>query len=107
MKESYPCVAGLDGITERWAGRSVFILAPNLYLIGVRIPFERHDQTSTSTLVELAEHRRPRSAWRVARVLAYYHHGKVNDTIRTIASTVDHVWFRPMRSARLRGSGRS
>lgn len=107
MKESYPGVAGLDGITERGAGRSVFILAPNLYLIGVRIPFERHDQTSTPTLVELAEHRRPQTAWRVARVLAYYHHGKINDTIRTIASTVHHVWFKPMRSARLRGPGRS
>jgi hypothetical protein len=55
MKEGAPCDAGLDRITEQWSG-SVFILASNLYLIAVRIPFERHDQTSTPTLVELAKH---------------------------------------------------
>ena len=106
MKESKPCIAGLDGITERWSGGGVFILTPKLYLIGFRIPFERHDQTITLTLVELSQHWGPGSAWHVALVSTPYHHGTTKNTITTIHSTVHHVELKPMTSAWLRGSGR-
>jgi hypothetical protein len=103
---SKPCGLGRDGITERRSERSAFILASNLYLVGVGIPFERHDQTITPTVGELREPGRARVAWRAALVSAHYHTGKINHTIRTIASTDQHVWLKPMRSARPRGSGR-
>jgi hypothetical protein len=58
VKECKPGVARLDGVAEVLVGQA-FILASDLYAVGLGVPLKRDSQTITLALIKLAEHGGP------------------------------------------------